>query len=291
LDLNEEIKNFNFLLRLAKQKFLSHKSMTDFTDEDIDALVNDPDIRLCISGLVAIDNFNRALIGGLTSLYQHLDDRVIMNQLYAEITRCDPNADMNELMMMKDKMPYLHAVYLESLRFNSPMPFIPRYTKAGIQTAVLSVPPRSMVVFCLQDMLRQCASEKYSGHEFKPERFLNEYGELNEEAKLNEGFLTPFGLGARHCPAVAVTEAVLKYHLVAFAKHVQHLSMYKFERRHAVTISAPEPFTPPSPCVQTQTTSPLILRKNYFFSKSAVETVNTETDQQVATGIKRSIAQ
>ncbi|CAN6247791.1 unnamed protein product [Urochloa humidicola] len=126
------------------------------------------------------------------------------------------------------RLPYLHAVVLESLRLHPPLPFVSREVKAeGVAATVggdAVVPPggAAPVSFVLGAIGRDREVWTYPD-EFRPERFLEggEGGGVSLVPGPKEIKMMPFGAGRRHCSGVAMGMAHVKCFLAELVRELE----------------------------------------------------------------------
>lgn len=120
----------------------------------------------------------------------------------------DNEADIATVMDRKN-MPYLHALYRESLRIANTTPLILRYTEKPITVKGLSIPARSTIACSTQNQGIFARTDR-----FAPEYFIS--SDAIERSRSDS--LTPFGLGIRRCPGEAISEALFKSFLFTLIK-------------------------------------------------------------------------
>ncbi|CAL5033851.1 unnamed protein product [Urochloa decumbens] len=122
------------------------------------------------------------------------------------------------------RLPYLHAVVLESLRLHPPLPFASREVQVeGIMLGEVAVPPGGAPVsFVLGDIGRD-GKVWTKPDKFRPERFLE--GGEGEGVSLVPGpkeiKMMPFGTGRRHCSGVAMGMAHVKCFLAELVRGLE----------------------------------------------------------------------
>lgn len=220
-----EVPDKNLLQQVVFNKLGPHEPLTN---KKIDLLINDPDIRVSVVGLLATDNLFHAIMTSLTSLYLSDCKTQLLEEIKSNIP-IDESAVMN-----KTKMPILHAVYLEALRYSPPMLGIMRYTEKGVRVSPMTIPPRSSIYAYFSNA---CATTYFPAGSFMPERFLTKEQTLNDEAHLNQGWLTPYGAGKRMCPATQLSELLIKNMLIAFSMRVSCFSRDVIEWKNQVGTS------------------------------------------------------
>ncbi|WAR26023.1 CP2DK-like protein, partial [Mya arenaria] len=98
----------------------------------------------------------------------------------------------------KEKLPYLQAFINEVLRLGSVTPHSAPYSNMeDVEFEGYIIPKNSLVFYGLITLL----TDKSTWHDpevFRPERFLDDKGQLRNEKEQKEHF-TPFSLGARAC--------------------------------------------------------------------------------------------
>jgi hypothetical protein len=193
----------NYLIETILEKFPEAKN-GNLSPEDLGRLSSDPDILACVSSLFAVSNLSIVLDKGLSDLFDTTkrQSQEFRNQIQDDLIENQYRTVSRELLVDKDKMPSLHAFYLETLKKHAPLAFISRYTKTGIQAEGVDVPPNSIVLFDL-------TAAKY---------------QVNSAAmQLHQGLFTPFGLGRRMCPGIMVSEIIFKHYVASFVRHVKRM--------------------------------------------------------------------
>jgi len=137
-------------------------------------------VRLSVTGLLAIDNIYNTINKGLHNLYSHPR---FVKKIDEECTLAEND---DEYLSNKNRSPYLHSFFLETLRLSAPMPIL-RYTSRAIRFGDIVLPRRSYLWFDLPAVLKSLwGSEIYPAHTFFPERFLDKSGQLQPHAVLHE---------------------------------------------------------------------------------------------------------
>ncbi|GKC29324.1 putative cytochrome P450 [Tanacetum coccineum] len=101
------------------------------------------------------------------------------------------------------KLPYLNAVFKESLRLHPPLPLIPRELTQNFNLMGYDIEAGTKVFISTWAIGRDPNLWK-GPEEFKPERFLN--SPIDYNGSYFE--LIPFGTGRRGCPAVQYSKAI-----------------------------------------------------------------------------------
>jgi len=184
--------------RTAKKKFQQVCSMISEIIGDQNSL-DDPSNRLKLAFLFASNNLSKIISASLQHIFKR---RLLYSQL------------LNEINSDSESMPFLHAFYLEALRWTAPMNLVLRYTAKGISTADLTVPPNSLIVFDLEHLLWNPLHFE-NPREFNPNRF------VENEFPLHHGVLLPFGVGMRMCPAVGLSEKLFKWIIINTVKSIE----------------------------------------------------------------------
>jgi hypothetical protein len=216
-----EIKK-NWLTDILLEKV---KDIRLISDAEIKALADDPEIRMCIAIVLGTKNLLEIITPLLTFIKSETDDRSrLLFEIHSQsvANHADPT-----YLLDKQKMPLLHATYLEALRFGSKTVIV-RRIKESIQVDDVHIPGNSVVVFPLSAFSRM-GSEKYPNFFFAPNRFLTEEGQLRNDIKLHEGFFVPFGVGVRMCPGHMTAELMIKIYLVTLLNSAKYFFEKKVE--------------------------------------------------------------
>lgn len=227
LEENSDIPN-NLLTDTLIEKCGS-TPLNELSDSDINRLTKDREVRFCVSLLLGVNNISQVIYESLTKVIgSNIQSTLLQEMNSTEQGNIDPATFRN-----KKEMPYLHAVYLEALRENSPATSITRYTSEGISTYTLSVPANSVIIYDLVSGMRNnnlmssfsnaCTNDEFQVIRFKPERYLTEQGQLNDLAKLHQGVFAPFGVGKRRCPATEISEIIFKNFILSAARNLNSL--------------------------------------------------------------------
>ncbi|XP_042484802.1 cytochrome P450 89A2-like [Macadamia integrifolia] len=149
-------------------------------------------------------------------LMAHLvKDQTIQEKLYSEIQEV-VNSDEEIKEEDLQKMPYLKAVVLETLRLNPPTHFVlPRIVEEDIVLNGYLIPKKTIVNFTVADMARDPQVWKDS-MEFMAGRFLGEEGEAVDITGSREIKMMPFSAGRRICPGLGLGTLHLEYFLANF---------------------------------------------------------------------------
>lgn len=203
----------NYFNKVIFQKF-SYDSWSKLTDENIEDTISDPNVRACITLFLAVFGMAKLISYSLDYLYNPYNlSEETKDLLLKELSSIQKQnkIDRTDLLDTK-KMPILHAVYIESLRYASSTSLISRYTKETLHAGTAKIPAKSIVVFDLRRSMCHVAREdKDYGTRFNAFRFLGGDRQLNESAKgFNHGAFLPFGAGTRSCPAAKLVELVYK---------------------------------------------------------------------------------
>ncbi|XP_042487036.1 cytochrome P450 89A2-like [Macadamia integrifolia] len=139
-------------------------------------------------------------------------DQTIQEKLYSEIQEV---VNSEEEIKEEDlqKMPYLKAVLLETLRLNPPAHFVlPRIVVEDIVLNGYLIPKKTIVNFTVADLARDPQVWK-DPMQFKPERFLGEEGEVVDITGSREIKMMPLSAGRRICPGLGLGTLHLEYFL------------------------------------------------------------------------------
>ena len=218
----------NFLMILVLMRFPDRDFAALVADPDIlKQIIADPDIRLAVIGAIGADNLAKAVIAALKVLFIPSLGRSIRHRdiIYAELSAmAERTEDMTELNVTDEKVfPYLHAFWLETLRCYPPMPDIMRYTAKGMQAGHVTIPPKSFIKLVFP-LFAKVGNDKFDTAIFEPVRHLN-----NENSRLHNGYLTPFGIGERMCPAHRISELTFKKIVVALVLNFRDLRADRIE--------------------------------------------------------------
>ncbi|KAF7001931.1 hypothetical protein CFC21_017486 [Triticum aestivum] len=123
------------------------------------------------------------------------------------------------------KMPYLHAVVLESLRMHPSVPFVPRRVRAEDATLLgeTTVPTGDFNVrFFVGDIGRDRKTWT-DPDEFQPERFLagGEAEGVGPSAGPKEMKMMPFGAGHGFCPGMGLAMVNIKCFLATLVREFE----------------------------------------------------------------------
>ncbi|CAL5028878.1 unnamed protein product [Urochloa decumbens] len=146
----------------------------------------------------------------------------IQSKLYHEAAGAHQDKKVS-MAYDQQRLPYLHAVVMESLRLHPPTPFATRDVPAdGIAAVALSeIGSAAPVSFVLGDIGRDRKAWT-DPDEFRPERFLEggqgEGVSLVPGPKTTEIKMMPFGAGRRHCPGVAMGMSHIKCFLAELVR-------------------------------------------------------------------------
>jgi cytochrome P450 len=115
-----------------------------------------------------------------------------------------------------DKLPYLKAVFKETLRLHPPLPLlIPREPPADAQILGYTIPAHTRVVINAWAIGRDPAAWGQQPDEFSPEKFLN--GAIDYKGQDFE--LLPFGAGRRGCPGIVFGVSAMEIALASLLYH------------------------------------------------------------------------
>lgn len=207
----------NLLHAILKERYPDHDLSSLLNDEiHIEDIITDPDIRVTITGALAAENLAKAIINGIELLYKEpwsyapttIHQDKIMSELQVSDTALE---DANT-------HPYLHAFWLETVRFRPPMGSILRLTEAELKVDDLTIPRNSIINLALE-VLPVIKGSTLNSYDFSPLRHIN-----NPKSKLHAGTFTPFSVGPRMCPAHQISELIFKKVIVAFVREFSHFS-------------------------------------------------------------------
>ncbi|OIW20460.1 hypothetical protein TanjilG_11860 [Lupinus angustifolius] len=173
-------------------------------------------VTLCSEFLSAgTDTTSTALQWIMANLvkYPHIQQRIV-----DEIKKVMAVSDKEEKEEVReedlDKLPYLKAVVLESLRRHPPAHFVlPHAVTEDVAFNGYLVPKKGLVNFMVAEIGRDPKVWE-DPMTFKPERFLNEDGSRLEGFDITcskEIKMMPFGAGRRICPAYSLAMLHLEY--------------------------------------------------------------------------------
>ncbi|GJM91226.1 hypothetical protein PR202_ga07582 [Eleusine coracana subsp. coracana] len=138
----------------------------------------------------------------------------IQDKLYAEIkSTCGHNYDQEEVSEEDtQRMPYLKAVVLESLRLHPPAHFVlPHEAAEDVEVGGYTIPKGTTVNFLVAEIGRD-GREWDRPMEFRPERFLpGGDGEGVDVTGSREVRMMPFGVGRRICAGINIAMLHLEY--------------------------------------------------------------------------------
>uniref|UniRef100_A0A453C215 Cytochrome P450 n=1 Tax=Aegilops tauschii subsp. strangulata TaxID=200361 RepID=A0A453C215_AEGTS len=144
----------------------------------------------------------------------------VQSELRREVDAVDAASDKS-----LRKMPYLHAVVLESLRMHPSVPFVPHRVRAEDATLLgeTTVPAGDFNVrFVVGDIGRD--SKAWTDpDEFQPERYLagGEAEGVGPSAGPKEMKMMPFGAGHRFCPGMGMAVVNIKCFLAALVREFE----------------------------------------------------------------------
>ncbi|GJN19885.1 hypothetical protein PR202_gb07200 [Eleusine coracana subsp. coracana] len=137
----------------------------------------------------------------------------IQDKLYAEIkSTCSSNNDEEVSEEDTQRMPYLKAVVLESLRLHPPAHFVlPHEAAEDVEVGGYTIPKGATVNFLVAEIGRD-GREWDRPMEFRPERFLpGGDGEGVDVTGSREVRMMPFGVGRRICAGINIAMLHLEY--------------------------------------------------------------------------------
>lgn len=213
---NDSVIGKNYLTDTLREKG-QFTHFSELSTAEIDRLVQDEEVRACVTLLLGVNNIAKVAINALSNIFnsENNENKKQLNKLRQELSHVESQTMDLRSLRNKNMFPYLHAVYLESLRLFSPTDFIVRYSSEEIMLGETSIPSNATIIVNLTSAMH----EAY-GYDFKPEQYLTPEGKLNETAKLHQGFLAPFGMGKRRCPATEITEVVFKDLIVSATQYL-----------------------------------------------------------------------
>lgn len=216
----------NMFCHIVLSKLPKNKQINEITDSEIERLIVDPEIRFCITAVIGVENLTKVITASLPQLYYAASAPFLRKIREESLSQFQEEKDIHKIAWSdKEALPNLHAYFLETLRYFAPLPIM-RYTASAFSIARLSIPARSVVLYELPFGIRNSFKE---GNSFNPGRFLDEFGCLNELAKLQQGVFIPFGDGSRPCLAVKVSEYVFKRCIVEFSFRVKNFNSPEIE--------------------------------------------------------------
>lgn len=222
-----------FVVTISKK--LPAKKLSDITDEEIEKLIMDADIRSSLGVVLGMRNISTAI----SILFNFLNPQNKKQHALVRLQKTLKKSPVvKEDWLKPDKIPLLHAYYLETILHATSKGFgIPRYTQEGIATENLHVPPRSLVVLLFSQALKKFSNKRFPADEFAPSRFLNKkQNGLKQIANLNQDVFTPFGMGSRMCPGNRIAEVIIKNYLIQFAYSIKTFKNgYLKIKRHKTT--------------------------------------------------------
>ncbi|XP_042487031.1 cytochrome P450 89A2-like [Macadamia integrifolia] len=151
-------------------------------------------------------------------------DQTIQEKLFSEIQQV---VNSEEEIKEEDlqKMPYLKAVVLETLRLNPPSHFVlPRIVEEDVVLNGYLIPKKTIVNFTVAGMGRDPQVWK-DPMEFKPERFLGEEGEVVDITGTREIKMMPFSAGRRICPGLGLGTLHLEYFLANLIRNYKWVAV------------------------------------------------------------------
>ncbi|KAH7848189.1 hypothetical protein Vadar_034796 [Vaccinium darrowii] len=172
----------------------------------------------------------------MANLVKHQEIQEKLVREINEVVKRDQEIKKEDL----EKMPYLKATVLETLRRHPPGHFIlPRAVTEDTVLDGYRIPTDAMVNFTVADMGWD-PSVWDDPMAFRPERFLGEGGEVEFDLKgVKEIKMMPFGAGRRVCPAI--TMALL--HQQYFVANLVRDFKWEVEDGEDVDLSEKQDFT------------------------------------------------
>ncbi|KAI3974684.1 hypothetical protein MKX01_004413 [Papaver californicum] len=166
------------------------------------------------------DTTSTALQWVMANLVKYQD---IQSKLFDEIRKISDNSDDEIEEEDLKKLPYLKAVILEGLRRHPPAHFVlPHGVTQDVELDGYVTPKEATVNVMVAEIGWDPKVWGEDSMEFKPERFLNEDGNLDDELSDVTGNkeikMIPFGAGRRMCPAFGLGILILEYFVANFIK-------------------------------------------------------------------------
>ncbi|THU64110.1 hypothetical protein C4D60_Mb01t23000 [Musa balbisiana] len=205
------------------QKMTSNKEKERFVVSYVDSLLDielpeeggrklsdNEVVSLCSEFLIGgTDTTSTALQWIMANLVKH---QGVQAKLREEIERAAAGSGGEEDIKQEDlqKMPYLKAVIMESLRRHPPAHFLQRAVTEDVSLCGYLIPREATANFFLAEMnWDEKAWEEPM--EFKPERFLGIEGGAVDITGSREIKMMPFGAGRRICPGLGLARLHLQY--------------------------------------------------------------------------------
>ncbi len=185
-----------------------------------------------LAALIVEGNITTVLTGAVLQLANNPD---LQQRLRSELLSLDPaHMRTNEGYLQIKRLPLLHNIYLESLRYYSPSPPMARYaSKAGNINGV-HIPARSYIFIPLRQVLHD-PNQWPNPSVFDPSRHQGSTRSLNQYP------LTPFSTGPRVCPAsFGFAEALFKVALVQLFRENQ-LNLTSHDSVEQIPVAIKEP--------------------------------------------------
>lgn len=185
-----------------------------------------------LAALVVEGNITTVLTGAILQLAASPS---LQDRLRQELSTLDRDkARTPEGYALIKKLPLLHSIYLESLRFFAPAPPLARYASKAGQINGVHIPARSYLFIPLRRIMHD--PKLWPNPDvFDPLRH------IHSNQRINDYPLTPFSTGPRVCPAsFGFAEAMFKIALVQLFKENQ-LSLTSHNSVEQIPVDVKEP--------------------------------------------------
>ncbi len=138
---------------------------------------------------------------GFNSLINILaHNQAIQKKIHKEISSVSPDPDENVTLQLRADMPYTRATLLEMQRYHSIAPVLTiRATVCDTTVCGVTIPAKTQLMCNLWGMHHD---KDFWGdpEQFRPERFLDQQGDLVSPGDPKRRHLMPFSAGVRNCP-------------------------------------------------------------------------------------------
>lgn len=212
-DIRQRVKRWNDeIADQNKDTLLSTRNLVRFLAES-KADPQDPKSAHAIGGLMAGNNLSALMSSAILEIMTRPDIIQKLRDAILPLGELKPTKESYEKLK---NVKYLHQVYLEALRWATPVSVVPRNVSKETQWGDITVKPNTLVFL---SMRHAAFDQKQWGEDvkqFNPERFKEPFITPNRFP------LIPFSTGPRICPAqFAFVEQVFKQVVANMVLHYQ----------------------------------------------------------------------